>query len=328
MNGPRRRRCDMPIDQDIREALCQVPGRPPINAVDSTVHEFRRNMEECEFKYDLPEIAMHQERSLNIPRPAGPVPVRIYWPRKLGRDERIPVLIFMHGGAWVFCSMDTHENMLRYLCGKAGVIGVNVGYRLAPEHKFPTALEDCYAVLEWAGKHAELIGGRPDKISVAGDSAGGNLAAVLCLLARDRNGPDIAAQLLFYPSVAAGVLPRYPSWNEYAAGSIQDFEDEISVFLDYYLNSPGELTDYRVSPVLADRHDSLPPALIITAEYDPFRDDGVVYANKLESYGVDVEYKCFAGAVHAFMSLAGGMSRGYEALDYTAEYIRKLTVGG
>ncbi len=302
-------------------------GQPLINTVNSTVDELRRNKEEFEFKYDLPELPMHQERSLNIPGPAGPVPVRLYWPRKLGRDERIPVLIFMHGGAWVFCSMDTHENMLRYLCSKADAIGVNVGYRLAPEHKFPTALEDCYAVLEWTEKHVELIGGRPDKVCIAGDSAGGNLAAVLCLLVRDRNGPDIAAQLLFYPSVAAGVLPRYPSWNKYAAGSIQDFEDELSVLLDYYLNSPEELKDYRVSPVLADHHGNLPPALIITAEYDPFRDDGVVYADKLESSGVNVEYKCFDGAVHAFMSLAGGMSRGYVALDYTAEYLRKLTTG-
>ena len=316
----------MPKDQDFQEALNDVLCQPLINAVNSTLDEFRRNKEEFEFKYDLPELSMYLERSLNIPGPAGPVPVRLYWPRKLGRDERIPVLVFMHGGAWVFCSMDTHENMLRYLCSKADTIGVNVGYRLAPEHKFPVALEDCYAVLEWTERHAELIGGRPDKVSVAGDSAGGNLAAVLCLLARDRNGPDIAAQLLFYPSVAAGVLPRYPSWNKYAAGSIQDFEEEIRVFLDCYLNSPEELNDYRVSPVLADRHDRLPPALVITAEYDPFRDEGAVYAGKLEASGVNVEYKCFDGAVHAFMSLAGGMSRGYEALDFTAEYIRKLTL--
>lgn len=314
----------MPVDQDIQEILHHVLCLPPITAVNSSVDELRRNKEEFEFKYDLPEISMYQERSLAIPGPAGPVPVRLYWPRKLGREERIPVLVFMHGGAWVFCSMDTHENMLRYLCGKADAIGVNVGYRLAPEHKFPAALEDCYAVLEWTEKHAEIIGGHPDKVSIAGDSAGGNLAAVLCLLARERNGPGIAAQLLFYPSVAAGVLPRYPSWNKYAAGSIRDFEEEISVLLDYYLNSPGELKDYRVSPVLADRHDDLPPALIITAQYDPFCDDGVVYAGKLEASGVNVEYKCFDGAVHAFMSLAGGMSRGYEALDYTADYLRKL----
>ncbi len=317
----------MPIDQDIRKVLGNVLSQPPVNAVNSTVAELRRNKEELELKYDLPEVSMYQERSLDIPGPAGPVPVRLYWPRKLDRDERIPVVVFMHGGAWVFCSMDTHENMLRYLCGKADVIGVNVGYRLAPEHKFPTALEDCYAVLEWIERHVESIGGRPYRVSIAGDSAGGNLAAVLCLLARDRNGPDIAAQLLFYPSVAAGVLPRYPSWNEYAAGSIQDFEAEISVLLDYYLGSSGELKDYRVSPVLADRHDDLPHALIITAEYDSFRDDGAVYADKLASSGVSVEHKCFDGAVHAFMSLAGGMSRGYEALDYTAEYLRKLNSG-
>ena len=317
----------MPIDRDIQGLLHHHLSQPIINAANSTVDDLRRNKAEFELKYDLPEISMYQERALDIPGPNGPVPVRLYWPRKQGRDEQVPVLMFMHGGAWVFCSMDTHENMLRYLCGKGDVIGVNIDYRLAPEHKFPAAIEDCYAVLEWTEKHLELMGGRPGKITVAGDSAGGNLAAALCLLARDRNGPPIAAQLLFYPSVAAGVLPRYPSWNKYAVGSIQDFEEEIGVLLDYYLNSPEELKDYRVSPILADHHGNLPPALIITAEYDSFRDEGVEYADKLGSSGVDVVYKCFDGAVHAFMSLAGGMSRGYEALDYTADYLRKLNSG-
>ena len=317
----------MPIHQDIQEVIHQQLSQPVISAVNSTVDDLRRDKEEFEFRHDLSEISMYQERSLEVPGPDGPVPVRLYWPRKLGRDERIPVLIFIHGGAWVFCNMDTHENLLRYLCGKGDAIGVNVGYRLAPEHKFPAAVEDCYAVLEWTEQHAELLGGRPDRVSIAGDSAGGNLAAVLCLLARDRNGPGIAAQLLFYPSVAAGVLPRYPSWNKYAVGSMQDFEEEIGVLLDYYLNSPEELKDYRVSPVLADHHDNLPAALIITAEYDPFRDDGAAYAAKLGSSGVDVVYKCFDGAVHAFMSLAGGMSCGYEALDYSADYLRKLHPG-
>ena len=144
------------------------------------------------------------------------------------------------------------------------------------------------------------------------------------MLARDNQGPDIAAQLLFYPSVAAGVLPRYPSWREHTQGNKEEFEQDINALLDYYLNSPEEMNDYRVSPILADYHANLPPALIITAEYDPFRDDGLYYADKLKSAGVDVEFKCFEGVVHAFMSLAGGMSRGYEALDYTAEYLEKV----
>ena len=314
----------MTIDADVQQVLDYIGNRPAIYTANSTLEELRRDKEEIEYKYDLPEIPMYQEREQDIPGPNGLVPVRLYWPRKLQRNELLPILIFIHGGAWVFCSMDTHENMLRYLCRKGDVIGINVGYRLAPEHKFPTAIEDCYAVLEWTQKNKELPGGSVDKVCVAGDSAGGNISAVLSLLARDRNGPDIAAQLLFYPSVSAGVSPRYPSWHKYTQGHTLKFEKDINALLDYYLNSPEELNDSRVSPILADCHSNLPPALIITAEYDPFCDDGFNYAGKLKSSGVDVEYRCYEGVVHAFMSLAGGMSRGYEALDYTAEYLKKL----
>ena len=314
----------MHIDPDVQKVLDYLASRPVINAAAATLDELRRYKEEIEYKYDLPRVSMHLEREMDIPVRNGSVPVRVYWPRKLGRNEKSPILIFIHGGAWVFCNMDTHENMLRYLCMKADVIGINVGYRLAPEHKFPTAIEDCYTVLEWTQKHLELLGGYPDKVSVAGDSSGGNISAVLCLLARDRNGPRIAAQLLFYPSVAMGVLPRYPSWNKYTDGSAQEFEDDINALLDYYLNYPEELKDYRVSPILAENHCNLPPALIITAEFDPLRDDGFNYAEKLKSCGIGAEYKCFEGMVHAFMSLAGGISRGYEALDYAAEYLTRV----
>jgi len=314
----------VPIAPDVQEVIDYLGSLPVINAANSTLDELRLHKEEIESRYDLPEISMYQERSLDIPGPNGSVPVRLYWPRKLERDERLPILVFIHGGAWVFCSMDTHENMLRYLCEKGNVIGINVGYRLAPEHKFPTAIEDCYAVLEWTEKNVELIGGSADKVCVAGDSAGGNISAVLSLLARERNGPDIAAQLLFYPSVAMGVLPRYPSWNKYTEGYTLDFEEDLNTLLGYYLNSPEELKDDRVSPILAECHNNLPPALIITAEYDPFCDDGLYYADKLKSSGIEVEYRCFEGVVHAFMSLAGGISRGYQALDYTAEYLKKI----
>ena len=314
----------MPIDTDVQEMLDYIGARPVVSAANSTLDELRLDKEEIESRYDLTELSMYRELSQDIPGPNGSVPVRIYWSRRLQENERLPVLIFIHGGAWVFCSMDTHENMLRYLCMKGDVIGINIGYHLAPEHKFPAAIEDCYAVLEWTQKNIGLPGVNPDKICVAGDSAGGNIAAVLCLLARDRQGPDIAAQLLFYPSVAAGVLPRFPSWHRHTQGYQEEFEQDINILLDYYLNSPEELSDYRVSPILADYHSNLPPALIITAEYDPFCDDGFNYADKLKSSGVDVDYKCFEGVVHAFMSLAGGMSRGYEALDYTAEYLNRV----
>ena len=178
----RQRSNSMPLDQDVREVLDYIGARPVINAANSTLDELRRDKEEIEWQYDLPVLPMYQEHSQDIPGPNGSVPVRKYLPRRLQENERLPVLIFIHGGAWVFCSMDTHENMVRYLCMKGDVIGINVGYHLAPEHKFPAAIEDCYAVLEWTQQNMGLIGGIPGKICVAGDSAGGNIAAVLCLV--------------------------------------------------------------------------------------------------------------------------------------------------
>ena len=313
----------MPIDADIQQVLESIADQPLTKAANGTLEELRRFTEQVEFKYDLTETPMYQERSLPVHGPNGPIPVRIYWPRKLHPAEHLPIVLFMHGGGWAFCSMDTHENMLRYLCKKADIIGINIDYRLAPEHKFPTALADCWEILEWTSENSEVLGASRDHIYVGGDSAGGNLAAVLCLLARDWTGPSIAAQLLFYPSLAIGASPRYPSWSELPETRRQEYEEELDILLGHYLNSPDEIRDFRVSPILAANHCDLPKALIITAQYDPLKDDGLNYAEKLKSSSVEVEYKCFEGAVHAFMSLAGGMSRGYEALNYVSDFIRR-----
>ena len=311
----------MTIDADIQQVLEALADQPLANAARGSLEELRESKEKVELAYDLPKTPMHQERSLEIQGPNGSVPIQVYWPRILLEQEPVPALLFMHGGGWVFCNMNTHANMLRYLCQKAGAIGINLGYRLAPEHKFPIGIEDCYAALEWICANAATLGADANRIHVAGDSAGGNLAAVICLLSRERSGPKIAAQLLFYPSLAIGVLPRYPSWASLPKSDKQAHEREINALLGYYLNSPDQALDFRVSPILAEHHRDLPKALIITAEYDPFRDDGLRYAEKLQSSCVPVDYRCFQGAVHAFMSLAGGMKRGYVALDYAADFI-------
>ncbi len=297
----------------------------PLNAEQAfSAESARANAEKLEAELDLPETQMYQERALEVDGPNGTIPLRIYWPRKLERDEKLPIVLFIHGGAWVFCSMDTHENMFRYLCNKGDVIGVNVGYRLAPEHKFPQGIEDCYAALEWIETNAEALGADRDKICVGGDSAGGNISAVLALLARDRKGPDLSAQLLFYPSTSLGVLPRHPSYDEQSPEERAVTEKEAEVLAEQYLNDHSEITDFRVSPILADSHSGLPKTLIITGQIDPVRDDGFFYGEKLAESGVEIDYKCYEGAPHAFMSLAGGIPLGYEALNYTASFLQKL----
>lgn len=311
------------MESQIREFLDSLGNRDDFDWVNSPLDEIRKANAQLELQFDVRETAMYQERELEITGPNGSVPLRIYWPRKLQRDERSPIMIFMHGGAWVLCSMDTHENMCRYLCSEGDVIGINVGYRLAPEHKFPAGIVDCDSVLRWTAANANILGGDPARICVAGDSAGGNIAAVLSLMSRDRGEPGIAAQLLIYPSVAMGVLPRFESWEKYCSGEYGLTEAGINVMLGHYLNSPDELLDYRVSPLLAKDHSNQPPTLIITAELDPLRDEAAAYVEKLRQAGGQVDYRCFEGTIHAFMSMAGAMSVGYEGLDYAAGFLRR-----
>lgn len=233
------------------------------------------------------------------------IPVRIYWP-PIAEHDNLPVVVFYHGGGWSIGDLDTHDPVARALAVGAAAIVVSVDYRLAPEHPFPAGVEDCWAALQWVGEHAAELGGDPDRIAVAGDSAGANLSAVMAQLARDNGGPALAFQLLWYPSTTGDF--SLPSFRENADAPILD-RDMIEAFLAWYV--PG--VDVRedptalpatLSPANAADLSGLPPAYIGTAEYDPLRDDGACYAELLGAAGVSVQLHNEPHMVHGFVNFA------------------------
>jgi acetyl esterase len=227
-----------------------------------------------------------------IPGPACEIPIRVYTPA--GGDAPRPVVVYFHGGGWVIGNIETHDGTCRDLTSDSGAVIVSVDYRLAPEHRLPAAADDCFAALEWVHAHAAEIGGDPDLLAVAGDSAGGNLAAVTAVMARDRNGPPIRFQLLVYPGV--GVGEEQASVRDNAEGYLLTRRD-ILWFTEQYLGPDGDPTDPRFDPIYADLT-GVAPAHVITCEFDPLRDGGAAYAARLRECGVAVTERCYEGQIH------------------------------
>ena len=243
---------------------------------------------------------------------------RLYYPDC--EAQSLPLMVYFHGGGWSIGNLDTHDNACRRLCADVGCIVVSVDYRLAPEHKFPAAVNDAIAAGLWALKNASELGADPTKIVLAGDSAGANLATVAALALRDLGETSILCQLLIYP--ATDQLMSYPSHAKYGDGYRLTRSMLIWSSLNYMRDGQNTL-DPRASPLFAEDLSGVPPAIIVTAGFDPLKDEGEAYALKLEAAGVEVEYRCFEHLIHGFATLTGAVDAAAAALHETALMLKK-----
>ncbi|MHB9288585.1 alpha/beta hydrolase [Halobacteriales archaeon Cl-PHB] len=261
--------------------------------------------------------------TFEIPGPGRPIPVRLYEPEAAGPH---PVLVFYHGGGWVAGGLDTHDNVCAALTNRADCLTVSVDYRLAPEHPFPAGLEDAYAALEWVDEYGEKVNADPERIAVAGDSAGGNLATAVSLLARDRGGPEIAHQTLVYPAVANLDVHDFDSYVENGEGYLLEREGS-AWYYDHYLDSPVHARNPYATPLLAESLADLPPATVLTVGFGIHRDEGVAYVERLADAGVDVTHQHYPEMVHGFLSLTDFLSRSEDALDALGDRLRTALHG-
>jgi acetyl esterase len=247
--------------------------------------------------------------------------VRIYWPKQNEMQvEMYPMIVFFHGGGWVLGNLDLYDELCAMLCNKAGSIVLSVDYRLAPENKFPIPLEDCYAATKWAATHAQFLQGDADSIVVAGDSAGGNLAAAVCLMAKEKRGPKIAMQVLIYP-----ITDLLADLSKYSKDKFGPSKEVMDWFIDHYMRDAADMKNPLASTVYGELGD-LPPAVVVTAEYDPLRDQDLDYAKKLEHAGVKTQFLDYQGMVHGFVQLPSFFEQGKDAITKIAAEIDKLHV--
>ena len=256
-----------------------------------------------------PHIDVSKTEDRSVPGRIGDIPVRIYFPNE--KKDR-PVITYYHGGGFVIYGLDSHDHVCRRLCRDNEAVVVSVGYRLAPEHKFPAAVHDSYDALLWVADKLDTLNGSAEKLVVLGDSAGGNLAAVVSQMARDQQGPKLAAQVLVYPTLDARM--QHPSVKENSDGYILT-EDLMHWFLDHYKNAEEDVFNPLMSPLLANDFANLPPALIQVASLDPLRDEGMDYGEKLKSAGSQVQVTNYEGLTHSFFSMPALSKRCVAAYD-------------
>jgi acetyl esterase len=309
-------------DADSKEFLRRVVemSTPPLTELTPRgAREVNRRLEKT-FVWDAGvEVGA---RDATIPGPGPRIPVRIFTPER-GEKSNLPVLVYFHGGGWVVggqSDLDV-ESTCKFLVDGAGCVVVSVGYRLAPESKFPAAVEDAYATLLWVAANAGELNGDAKRIAVGGDSAGGNIAAAVCLMARDRDGPDIVFQLLVYPVTDHSFeTESYRTCGEgYGLAT-----EEMKWFWNHYLRTPADGENGYASPLRARDLRGLPPALVLTAECDPLRDEGEAYGHRLEEAGVPAKIVRYEGAIHGFFTLPfGGKGRAEAAKELRRAFTQK-----
>lgn len=308
----------MPLDVHAAKVLemIRLSGRPPYETLaPAEARQFSRNARAV-LAPEPPE--MGAVRDIKIGE-GGAIPARLYRPLGSAPNAALPALIYFHGGGWVIGDLDTHDVVCRQIANGSGAAVVSVDYRLAPEHKFPAAVEDAIAATAWIAAHGATLGIDTARLAVGGDSAGGNLAAVVALDARDRNGPKLIQQTLIYPATESTM--SHPSHERFAEGLLLT-RPTMKWFLGHYLRGAEDLADWRVSPLRATSLADLPPALVLTAGYDPLCDEGEDYAARLAAAGVPVTRVRVEGMIHGFLTMGKLIPAANEAVAMIAAALK------
>lgn len=305
----------MPLDPAVKAMLenMKAAGFPELDSLPPV--QLRKVTAEMFAAQRLKPEAIARVEDRKIPGPAGSIPVRVYTPSGNGP---FPVLVFYHGGGFVIGDLDSHDGVCRALANQAGCVVVAIDYRLAPEHKYPAAVEDCFAATRYVSEHPTEFNIDPKRLAVGGDSAGGNLSAVVSILARDRKAPAIAFQLLVYPATDMAC-------DTYSHKTFTDYfltDRSIRYFLGHYLRDAADKKDPQASPALAANHQGLPPALVITAEFDPLRDEGEAYCAKLKAAGVPAKFTRYDGMIHGFFTMGEMLPQGKKAVAEASAALR------
>jgi acetyl esterase len=306
----------MPFDP-VKALFDHLPHMPDLSMSRSPA-DARAIVKKILSRVDASDVAIGKTQDIDIDGPAGTVPVRVYTPIAAGGGS-LPVLVFYHGGGFILGDLDDYDPLCRSIANESGCRIISVGYRLAPEHAFPAAVEDAFAALKWVEAHAGELEIDPNRIAVGGDSAGGNLAAVVTHLAKQAGGPHIAFQLLIYP------LTRMRRDQEWAENMLPwSIVDPLTMgkIRDLYVPAGSDLNDIRLSPAAAADFTGLPPAYIVTAGLDPLRESGTDYAEKLKSAGVAVQAVDYATMVHGFFCMQGVIAMAREAVAATGQALK------
>ncbi|HEY0106118.1 MAG TPA: alpha/beta hydrolase [Rhizomicrobium sp.] len=309
----------MSLDVHVRNLLDQMAALKLPKMSEIGPQAARAAMRASIFRGGDTQLAKVEDRT--VPGPAGAVAVRVYTP--LGADAAtLPGLIFFHGGGFVLGDLESHDDLCRNLANGSGCRTVAVDYRLAPEHPFPAAVEDCVAATKFIAAHAADFGIDAARLAVSGDSAGGNLAAVVCQLAKIEGAPAIAFQLLIYPVTRLGAAVETASMRENAKGYFLE-KESMDWFTKLYCPDAQHRSDPRLSPLLCADLSGLPPAYVVTAGFDPLRDEGRDYADKLDAAGVAVTYVNYPGMVHGFFSMRKLIPKAREAVAAAAAAVKE-----
>ena len=307
----------MELDPKLKEILSAPadPNEVPVEVM--APDEARRT-----WKADMAPLAGKKQpvasvEDLSLPGPAGPLAFRLYRPEAAGANKP-PLLIYLHGGGWIRGDLDTHDDVCRYLCRHAGVVVASVAYRLAPEAKFPAPVDDAYAALEWLAREAGRLGADGGRLAIGGDSAGGNIACAVTMLARDRKGPKIGFQLLVYP--VTDLASDSESKRLYSKGYLLN---SMPFYINSYVRAEADKRNGLASPLRAADLSNLPPAFILTAGFDPLRDEGEAYAERLRQAGVPVTLKRYESMIHGFVSITGLLPSAEVGLADSAAALRE-----